>query len=154
MNSHPQMIQLQHRLRSLRESRHLTLSQAAKLSKGSISAIALGSYERGDRAITATKLLTIAEMYGLPISELFHSPEKDISGYRVTIDLRKLSRSDTGISTALKQILSKIAHMRHDWNGEVISLRSEDIKNLAIFSGFSNAEIEKAVDEVKVSRLK
>jgi transcriptional regulator with XRE-family HTH domain len=148
------MIQLQHKLRSLRESRHLTLSQAAKLSKGSISAIALGSYERGDRAITATKLLSIAEMYGLPISELFYSPEKDVSGYRVTIDLRKLTRSDTSISIALSQILSKIARMRHDWNGEVISLRSEDIKNLAIFSGFSNAEIEKAVDELKVSRLK
>jgi transcriptional regulator with XRE-family HTH domain len=33
--------------------------------------MALGSYERGDRAISARKLLEISRMYGVPVSELF-----------------------------------------------------------------------------------
>ena len=68
------------RMRLIREARHLTLKQSAKLSKGEISAIALGSYERGDRSVSAHKLITIANLYEVPISELFEDPRSFFAG--------------------------------------------------------------------------
>ena len=47
IHAQTQIQTLHTRMRLIRESRHLTLIEAAKLSKGQISAIALGSYERG-----------------------------------------------------------------------------------------------------------
>ena len=44
IHAQTQMATLHTRMRLIRESRHLTLNQAAKLSKGQVSAIALGSY--------------------------------------------------------------------------------------------------------------
>lgn len=63
IHAQTQIETLHMRMRLIRESRHLTLIQAAKLSKGRISAIALGSYERGDRSVSALKLITIANLY-------------------------------------------------------------------------------------------
>ncbi|MDE3227754.1 MAG: helix-turn-helix transcriptional regulator, partial [Acidobacteriota bacterium] len=60
MKTYPEIEQLCTRLRLIRESKNLTLAQAASLSRGAISAIALGSYERGDRSISATKLIQIS----------------------------------------------------------------------------------------------
>jgi transcriptional regulator with XRE-family HTH domain len=57
---------LQKRLRQIREGQGLTLNQVAARSQGRISAIALGSYERGDRAISANKLIEIAHIYQVP----------------------------------------------------------------------------------------
>jgi len=71
IHAQTQIETLQTRIRLIRESRHLTLTQAAKLSKGQITAIALGSYERGDRSVSARKLITIANVDVVPISELF-----------------------------------------------------------------------------------
>jgi transcriptional regulator with XRE-family HTH domain len=90
MDTTQHILQLNLRLRLLRESRKLTLVQAAALSHGAITPIALGSYERGDRAITATKLVTISQMYGVPVQELFAAPDKTISSSRITVDIRKV----------------------------------------------------------------
>jgi len=44
--------------------------------------------------------------------------------------------------------------MRRDWNGEIISLRSEDMKHLALFAGFTPAEIENIVRDFEIPRSK
>ena len=154
MDTTQHILQLNLRLRLLRESRKLTLVQAAALSQGAITPIALGSYERGDRAITATKLVTISQMYGVPVQELFAAPDKTISSSRITVDIRKVVGNGSELTKRFSGVVAKIARMRSDWNGEVISLRSEDLKNLSTFSGFSPEEITLITSEYVIPRSK
>ena len=154
MDTTQQLLQLNLRLRFLRESRNLTLVQAAVLSQGSITAMALGSYERGDRAITAAKLVAISQMYGVPLQELFAAPDKTIASNRITVDIRKVNGNASELSKRFSGVIAKIARMRSDWNGELISLRSEDLKNLSTFSGFSPEEISLITREYAIPRSK
>jgi transcriptional regulator with XRE-family HTH domain len=154
MNTKNQLIELQMRLRVLREARKLTLQDASELSHGTITAIALGSYERGDRAISAGKLLEIAAMYGVPISELFTDTEKSVINARTTIDIRKVLKDNSETSRRLSNVIANIARVRRDWNGEVISLRSEDLTNLSIFTGFTTDEITAITKDLAIPRSK
>ena len=145
---------LHQRLRQIRESQGLTLQDVATRSKGAISAIALGSYERGDRSISARKIMQIAHLYGLPVGELFNAADKNLEAGRVVIDLRKLTLSEDPMGKQLLIILKRIVAMRRDWNGEVISLRSGDISNLQTFAHFSSAELSNVLDKFALTKLK
>ena len=142
------------RMRMVRESRHLTLSQAANLSKGEISAIALGSYERGDRSVSARKLIAIARLYEVPISELFEVPKKYLIEERVCIDIRKILTTSNPAAQKITEIVRNIAQLRGDWNGEVISLRAHDIKNFELFTGLKSEEIQQVIREYEFPRSK
>jgi transcriptional regulator with XRE-family HTH domain len=135
-------------------SKDLTLAQVSSLSKGSISAIALGSYERGDRSLSTQKLFEISQIYGVPVVELLSSPSKGIASGRVIIDLRKLSQNQDWSTEAPLKIIQRIAAMRHDWNGEVISLRSTDVTLLKIFADYSEEEIDTFLQNFALVKLK
>lgn len=142
------------RMRLIRESRHLTLVQAAKLSKGQISAIALGSYERGDRAVSARKLITIANLYEVPISELFEPPRNFMPEERISIDIRKILTTSNPVAQKITEVLRNIARMRGDWNGEVISLRSQDVNNFQVFTGLSTEHIKQVIADYQFPTAK
>lgn len=149
-----ELVALQSRLRAVRRSKGLTLSQVSSQSNGSISAIALGSYERGDRSLSTQKLFEISQIYGVPVIELLAPPNKGIDSGRVIIDLRKLSLSQESSSQAPLKIIQRIAAMRHDWNGEVISLRSTDVTMLNIFADYSEEEIGTFLQNFALAKLK
>ena len=142
------------RMRLIRESRHLTLVQAAKLSKGQISAISLGSYERGDRAVSARKLITIANLYEVPISELFEAPRNFMPEERISIDIRRILSTSNPAAQKFTEVLRNIARMRGDWNGEVISLRGQDVNNFQVFTGLTTEQIQQVVQDYKFPRSK
>jgi transcriptional regulator with XRE-family HTH domain len=154
MTINDQINQFQNRLRRIREGKKLTLAQAAELSKGAVTAIALGSYERGDRSISIGKLLTIAEMYGVPISELFTPSDKEVINSTTTLDIRKLKRSNTELSNQVSSVVRRITQLRSDWNGEIISLRATDISNLFVFSGISGDQLDSIRSEFAITRSK
>ena len=135
-------------------SKGLTLAQVSLQSKGSLSAIALGSYERGDRSLSTQKLFEISQIYGVPVTELLAPPNKGIDSGRVIIDLRKLSINQDSSTEAPLKIIQRIAAMRHDWNGEVISLRSTDVTMLTIFADYSEEEIETFLRNFALAKLK
>ena len=145
---------LQSRLRAVRVSKGLTLSQVSAQSKGSISPIALGSYERGDRSLSTQKLFEISQIYGVPVVELLSSPNKGINSGRVIIDVRKLTLNLDSSTEAPLKIIQRIAAMRHDWNGEVISLRGTDIAMLKIFANYSEEEIGTFLQNFALTKLK
>ncbi len=142
MDIDDELLGFQRRLRSVREAKCLTLSQVAAMSSGSISAIALGSYERGDRTISACKVLELAKIYKIPVSELFEQPQKMIGNKRVVIDYRKLSSDKDPSAQSLLNVINKIASIRRDWNGELISLREGDIASLQIFTLLTTDQIQ------------
>ena len=154
IHAQTQIETLSTRMRLIRESRHLTLVQAARLSKGQISAIALGSYERGDRAVSARKLITIANLYQVPISELFEAPRNFMPEEQVSIDVRKILTTSNPVAQKITEVLRNIARMRGDWNGEVISLRGQDINNFQVFTGLTSEEIKEVIAEYRFPRSK
>ena len=154
IHAQTQIETLSTRMRLIRESRHLTLVQAARLSKGQISAIALGSYERGDRAVSARKLITIANLYQVPISELFEAPRNFMPEEQVSIDVRKILTTSNPAAQEITEVLRNIARMRGDWNGEVISLRGQDINNFQVFTGLTPKEIKVVIAEYRFPRSK
>jgi transcriptional regulator with XRE-family HTH domain len=83
-------------LREIRHNRKWSLKDFEVASQGLIKDVVLGSYERGSRSISVSKLETIAAIYEIPISAFF--AKEKITTFsedprRVVIDLRKLSRT-------------------------------------------------------------
>src|SRR6266498_5798174 len=58
------------KLRGIRQQQGLSLHGVEQKSKGRWKAVVVGSYERGDRAVTVQKLAELADFYGVPIREL------------------------------------------------------------------------------------
>src|ERR687885_455881 len=80
------------RLRSIRQQQGLSLQGVEEKSNGRWKAVVVGSYERGDRAVTVSRLAELADFYRVPVSELL----PDGSGVRleatnkIVLDLEKL----------------------------------------------------------------
>ncbi len=58
------------RLRALRLERGLSLLDVERLSDGALKGVVVGSYERGDRNVTVTRLSDIASFYGVQVGDL------------------------------------------------------------------------------------
>ena len=82
------------------------------------------------------------------------SPNKGFDSGRVIIDLRKLGLDQDSSTEAPLIIIQRIAAMRHDWNGEIISLRSTDVTLLKIFADYSEEEIRTFLKNFALARLK
>jgi transcriptional regulator with XRE-family HTH domain len=57
-------------LRQARERTGMSLHAVQAASRGRWKAVVVGSYERGDRAVTAVRLLELAAFYGVPAASL------------------------------------------------------------------------------------
>lgn len=63
-------VALGRRLRHLRGIAGLSLAAAAAKSEGRFKTAALGSYERGERAIPVRGLFLLADLYGISVADL------------------------------------------------------------------------------------
>src|SRR5438046_10083508 len=61
------------RLRSIRQQQGLSLQGVEEKSAGRWKAVVVGSYERGDRAVTVSRLAELADFYRVPVAELLHA---------------------------------------------------------------------------------
>ena len=57
------------KLRAVRNQQGLSLQGVEAKSQGAWKAVVVGSYERGDRAVTVQRLAELAEFYGVPMAE-------------------------------------------------------------------------------------
>src|ERR671933_2612694 len=83
------------RLRAIRTQQGLSLHGVEEKSQGRWKAVVVGSYERGDRAVTVQRLSELAEFYGVPVNELLPEREAVIAveqSPRIVIDLERLSQ--------------------------------------------------------------
>jgi len=104
--------------------------------------------------VSAAKLITIANMYQVPIAELFEKPRNFMPEERISIDVRKILTTSNPVAQKITEVLRNIARMRGDWNGEVISLRAQDINNFHIFTGLTTEEITKVIADYQFPRSK
>ncbi len=123
------------RLRSIRQQQNLSLQGVEEKSAGHWKAVVVGSYERGDRAITVAKLAALAEFYGVPVTELLPDGAAGAAiepPPRVVIDLARLSQMPAHASQPLLRYTASIQAQRGDYNGRVLSIRQDDLRTLAV----------------------
>ncbi|WP_460867002.1 transcriptional regulator BldD [Rhodococcus aerolatus] len=132
------------KLRAIRQQQGLSLHGVEQKSEGRWKAVVVGSYERGDRAVTVQKLAELADFYGIPISELL--PEgRTASGAepatKIVIDLERLQQLPADKVGPLARYASTIQSQRGDYNGKVLSIRTEDLRSLAIIYDTSPGDL-------------
>jgi transcriptional regulator with XRE-family HTH domain len=123
------------RLRAIRTQQGLSLHGVEDKSQGRWKAVVVGSYERGDRAVTVQRLSELADFYGVPVAELL--PEGPTGANiepaaRIVIDLEQLSAVPAERSAPLARYAATIQSQRGDYNGRVLSIRNEDLRSLAV----------------------
>jgi transcriptional regulator with XRE-family HTH domain len=124
------------RLRAVRRTQGLRLQDVEINSEGRFKAVVVGSYERGDRAVSAHKLAALADFYGVPVTELLpdeaqpHSGTLD-DGVRLAVD-RLLSSAAAPETAPLLRLVQHVQWLRGDYSGRVLSLRGDDLRTVAV----------------------
>ncbi|OIQ76811.1 hypothetical protein GALL_415070 [mine drainage metagenome] len=119
----------------------MTLLEVESRSEGRWKAVVVGSYERGDRAISANNLMALAEFYQMPAAALMSDfgdmagiPSKSSGVIRTLVDLPALRDCQSEIVVSMKRLVNALQLARNDWNGQVLSLRRTDLTMLAMLA--------------------
>lgn len=160
MNEDRYQRELGDRLRAIRAQQGLTLQDVEERSDGKWKAVVIGSYERGDRAVSIAKLAELARFYGVPLGDLLPRPTRDegepsgAPGERhVILDLTRLEVEDTDPDlTTIRRYAERIKVQRGDYNGRMLSLRSEDLRTLAVVFDSDVDELVNRLAEREVVR--
>src|ERR1700716_3506701 len=121
------------RLRSIRQQQGLSLQGVEEKSSGRWKAVVVGSYERGDRAVTVSRLAELADFYRVPVAELLPeggSTRSDSAGGIVLV-LEKLYDHSTDDPAYVAKYPRPIQQPRSDYNGRVLSIRADDLPALS-----------------------
>jgi transcriptional regulator with XRE-family HTH domain len=142
------------RLRAIRLQQGLSLHGVEDKSQGRWKAVVVGSYERGDRAVTALRLSELAAFYRVPVSELLPAGAAPVStastGARVVLALDRLQEATSERAAVLARYAAAIQSQRGDYNGRVLSLRDGDLQTLSIIYGTSPADVTEQLLECGV----
>ena len=123
------------KLRAVRQQQGLSLHGVEEKSQGRWKAVVVGSYERGDRAVTVQKLAELADFYGVPVSELLPEGAPAAAAEpppRLIIDLERLGAVPAEKAGPLARYAAAIQSQRGDYNGRVLSIRQDDLRTLAV----------------------
>ncbi len=134
------------RLRRVRQQQGLSLHDVEERSHGELKASVVGAYERGERAVSITRLHHLADFYRVPVGELLPdsatAPRFEDAGPELVIDLVALE-SRRAEEPALRRYVDAIQARRGDYNGRVLTVRASDLDLLA-------AVLESSPDELRV----
>ena len=124
------------RLRGIRARLGLSLQDVERTSEGAWKAAVVGSYERGDRNISASRLCELADFYGVPASDILPDEgagvgHRDRRGGALVLDLSALDRMADQFTGVVRYVES-IQVQRGDFNNRQLSVRADDIRALAI----------------------
>jgi len=123
------------RLRAIRQQQGLSLHGVEERSLGRWKAVVVGSYERGDRAVTVQKLAELADFYTVPVAELLPDSSPAAAAeppQRLILDLERLGQVPAEKAGPLARYAAAIQAQRGDYNGRVLSIRQDDLRTLAV----------------------
>jgi len=140
------------RLRSIRQQQGLSLQGVEEKSSGRWKAVVVGSYERGDRAVTVSRLAELAEFYRVPVAELLpdDASVRHGSAGKVVLDLERLydlKDDEDHNLTYIARYARAIQQQRGDYNGRVLSIRADDLRALAIVYDCSTDDLVERLTE-------
>jgi len=125
---------LRNTLRQARLDLGLTLADLHGWSGGRFAGYTVGAWERGDRDISVSRLIELAHLYGLPVTQFFGAQEPFDADCEITLAVSRLVDFDPGplTSYALSRLQSD------DDEGEpTITLTGAQIQVLAGFHKIS-----------------
>jgi transcriptional regulator with XRE-family HTH domain len=136
-------VQVGDRLRAIRRQKGLSLHDVEARSGQEFKASVLGAYERGERALSVSRLVRLAELYGVPPDQLLpRDADVDIDltergrvDDSFTIDLVRLQDAHEPDAEALGRYAARIQLQRQDFNGRYLTIRREDLRVLAAVFG-------------------
>ena len=127
------------RLRAVRRSQGLRLQDVEERSDGRFKAVVVGSYERGDRAISAHKLAAIAGFYGVAVADLLPDDNRvpgqpEEQSTCIAVDRLQAAARDPEL-TPLVRLVKHVQWMRGDQEGQRLVLREDDLRTVAVALG-------------------
>ena len=140
------------RLRIIRKSKGWSLQDVERNSNGKWKAVVIGSYERADRAISLKKAISLMEFYQVPVSELFPDIPPQVSTRSIAIDLVKLSALQSEYSSVIQRFVRGICDRRKDWNGQVLTVRVNDLQFLAMLLQQAEPELLTELENLSLLR--
>jgi transcriptional regulator with XRE-family HTH domain len=165
------------RLRLIRKQKGLSLQEVEAASNQEFKASVLGAYERGERAISVPRLQRLGRFYNVPVDQLLpqdadefgrvrgddeivdlttdSAPARTARRYdedRVSIDLTKLQEMDGQEREMLTRYLGMIQVQRQDFNGKVLTIRSEDLRAIACLFETTTDSMRRKLDELGLRR--
>ena len=141
----------------MRRQKRLSLQAVAAASGQEFKASVLGAYERGERAISVPRLQRRAALYEVPVDQLLPegtpagiaatAPARDRGGRRVVIDLAKMKSAEGDLVAALRRFVTTIQVERQDFNGQVLTIRADDLRVIgATFAMSTNDLVARLID--------
>ena len=140
------------RLRIIRKSKGWSLQDVERNSNGKWKAVVIGSYERADRAISLKKAISLMEFYQVPVSELFPDIPPQVSTRSIAIDLVKLSTVQSEYSSVIQRFVRGICDRRKDWNGQVLTVRVNDLQFLGMLLQQAEPELLTELENLSLLR--
>jgi transcriptional regulator with XRE-family HTH domain len=138
------------RLRRVRQQQGLSLHDVEHRSEGQLKASVVGAYERGERAVSISRLQVLASFYRVPVAELLPDPARERGDrqegepevpHEVVIDLVALDQHrDT--EPVLARYVESIKSRRGDYNGRVLTVRASDLDTLAAVLDLDPEELQ------------
>lgn len=133
------------RLRNVRLQRGLSLHEVEHTSREEFKSSVLGAYERGERSISVPRLQRLARFYGVPVDHLLPRDGAGDAGTipagpapgKVRIDLVALQEVDAPECGVLQRYVGVVQAQRGDFNGRVLTIRSDDLWAIASAVGVS-----------------
>ena len=132
------------KLRGIRQQQGLSLHGVEQKSGGRWKAVVVGSYERGDRAVTVQKLAELADFYGVPVGELLpegRTASAAAPAQKIVLNLERLFQLPPDQVGPLARYAQAIQSQRGDYNGRVLSIRHEDLRSLAVIYDASPGQL-------------
>lgn len=144
------------RLRSIRKQRGMSLQDVQRVSDQEFKAAVLGAYERGERSLSVPRLRRLALFYGVPVNQLLpqESDEKApiaMSTGGMTIDLNRVEQLTGEDAVIVERFLRGIQMMRQDFNGKVLTIRSNDLRTLSMLVQQSVDGIADTIDGLRLT---
>ena len=119
-------------------------------SNGKWKAVVIGSYERSDRAISLKKAIALMQFYQVPVTELFPELSPQTISRSIALDLNGLSNNTDQGGQVINRFAKSICNRRKDWNGQVLTIRANDLHFLALLLEKSEAKTLDYLVEMKL----
>lgn len=144
------------RLRAIRRQKRLSLQDVEATSGQEFKASVLGAYERGERALSVSRLVRLAEIYDVPPDQLLPRESEieidltDGGGLEegFTIDLVALNEVAHPEAEAISRYAARVQVQRQDFNGRFLTIRRDDLRVLAAIFGHSFDEFGVHLDDL------
>jgi transcriptional regulator with XRE-family HTH domain len=126
------VFELGKRLREVRRRYGYTRLDVERLTEGRWTATALGTYERGERLMTAVRLFALADFYRVPVATLVDAepvPPADPQVDSIVVDTSKLAELTHW--PRVSQFVEAVQNARRGPHRRLLSLRGRDLPRLA-----------------------